>query len=109
MRTIEMEQKIETKVIPLESRQRRFRRYDELLEASTEYLEETAEKLLRTAVNLAAGGSWAAWDEEQPESTEIDLDPAALLYCPDDRVRGITLIWQQIMNFLWDEEVGSNP
>lgn len=105
MQTVEIPQKD----LPFESYQLHQGRYTDRAEENTSYLEAVAEKLLSNAVNLAANNAWASWDEEQPEGTEVELDPATLLYCPDEKVRRIMLIWQQIMDFLWDEEVGSNP
>lgn len=109
MQTIAREQGIDENVFPLEGRPQSLRCYDELLGASTEYLEETAEKLLETAIDLAASGRCASPEEEEQEVSDFAFDPATLLHCPDDRVRRITVIWQQIMDILWDAEVDSNP
>ena len=96
-------------IIPFAPYRERQDRYNDRLRESTEYLEKVAGELITAAINLAVNNAWAAWDEEQPEGTEVGFDPEMLLYCPDEKVRRIMLIWQQIMNFLWDEEVVSNP
>jgi hypothetical protein len=77
------------KVIILEQYQNKHLAYKEELKLIRSELKELDERLMTSAINIAAQGEWYEWSEKQGEGAYFEFDTEMLTHCDDVKVQAL--------------------